>query len=68
MVFNGEKANFDHKKIYFFLYFFEFMFYTNKNLKEDFIMIKVGVLGAYRGTSMINYCIASKNKAKVVAI
>ena len=44
------------------------MFYTNKNLKEDFIMIKVGVLGAYRGTSMINYCIAAKNKAKVVAI
>ena len=68
MVFNCEKANFDHKKIYFFLYFFEFMFYTNKNLKEDFIMIKVGVLGAYRGTSMINYCIASKDKAKVVAI
>lgn len=31
-------------------------------------MIKVGVLGAYRGTSMINYCVASKNKAKVVAI
>ncbi|MFR5102689.1 MAG: Gfo/Idh/MocA family protein, partial [Christensenellaceae bacterium] len=31
-------------------------------------MIKVGVLGAYRGTSMINYCIASKDKAKVVAI
>ena len=31
-------------------------------------MIKVGVLGAYRGTSMINYCVASKNKAQVVAI
>lgn len=31
-------------------------------------MIKVGVLGGYRGTSMINYCTASGNKARVVAI
>ncbi len=29
--------------------------------------VKIGVLGAYRGTSMINYCEVSKN-AKVVAI
>ena len=31
-------------------------------------MVKIGVLGGYRGTSMINYCAASSGKAKVVAI
>lgn len=31
-------------------------------------MVKIGVLGGYRGTSMINYCVASSGKAKVVAI
>lgn len=29
--------------------------------------VKIGVLGAYRGTSMINYCRIAKN-AEVVAI
>ncbi len=31
-------------------------------------MVKIGVLGGYRGTSMINYCLASNGKAQVVAI
>ncbi|MBS7262605.1 MAG: Gfo/Idh/MocA family oxidoreductase [Eubacteriales bacterium] len=31
-------------------------------------MIRIGVLGGYRGTSMINYCVAAGNRAKVVAI
>ena len=31
-------------------------------------MVRIGVLGGYRGTSMINYCLASNGKAQVVAI
>ena len=40
-----------------------------KKQKGNFIMkkVKIGVLGAYRGTSMINYCKTSKN-AQLVAI